>query len=143
MSLPQSFIWKDAPQLSIPDLPAIFCDWRGLWLCYATALSPSDSARYAIIQFIDVIDHRLSPINDEGIGQHPYFNAGLQCYAFNEITGSVETLKWAVLKARHWAVTFKDNTLDVVARDAKVVAIDLQASSETTALLYFFHDRAA
>jgi hypothetical protein len=135
MSSPQSSIWRDAPELVIPDLPALLCDSRDLWLCYAVA--PTDSERYAVVQFIHVIDHRLSPINDEGLGQHPYFRAGLRHYTFNEITGSAETIKWAVLKARHWAVTFKDNTLDVIAEDARVVATELQASNPAAALLDF------
>jgi hypothetical protein len=138
MSSPQSSIWRDAPELAIPDLPALLCDSEDLWLCYAIA--HSEVERFAIVQFIGVIDHCLSPINDEGLGQHPYYKSGLQFYAFNEITGSAETLKWAVLRARHWAVTFKDDTLDVIASDAKVVATDLPASSPTAALLDFLHE---
>jgi hypothetical protein len=94
MSSPQSFIWRDAPGLAIPDLPALLCDSEDLWLCYA--IDHAGVVRYAIVQFIDLIDHSLSPINDEGLGQHSYYKAGLQFYAFNEITGSAETLKWAV-----------------------------------------------
>jgi len=136
MPSPQSSVWKDAPELAIPDLPALLCDSDDLWLAYR-----SDQG-YAIVQFIDVFDHRLSPINDEGLGKHPYASAGLQFYAFNEITVSAETERWAGLKARHWAVTFKDNTLDVVASDAKVVARDLQASSPTAALFDFLPHEA-
>jgi hypothetical protein len=141
MTSPQSSIWRDAPKLAIPDFPALLCDSKDLWLCYAVA--PSESKRYAVVRFIDVIDHRLSPINDEELGHHPYSKAGLKFYEFNEITGSAETIKWAVLKARHWAVTFKDNTLDVIAKNAEVVATDLQASSETEALLDLLRERAA
>ena len=136
MPSPQSSVWKDAPELAIPDLPALLCNSCDLWLAYRSHRG------YAIVQFVEVIDHRLSPINDEGIGKHPYASAGLQFYAFNEITGSAECVQWSVLRARHWAVTFKDNTLDVVARDAKVVARDLQASNPTAALLEFIHDDA-
>ena len=135
MASAQSSIWKDAPELAIPDVPALLCDSSDLWLCYAVARTAS--GRFAIVRFVDVIDHRLSPINDEGLGEHPYAAAGLRFYAFNEITGSDETIEWSALKARHCAVTFKDNTLDVVARDAKVVARDLRASSPTAALLVF------
>jgi len=141
MPVPRSSIWKDAPELAIPDVPTLLCDSEDLWLYYAVAYSEVE--RFAVVQFTGVIDHRLSPINDEGIGQHPYAKAGLQFYAFNEIIGSAESLKWAALKPRHWAVTFKDNTLDVIAEDAKVVATDLQASNPTAALLEFLHERAA
>jgi hypothetical protein len=137
MTSPQSSVWKDAPEPAIPDVPALLCDSSDLWLAYRSYRG------YAIVQFVDVIDHRLSPINDEGIGKHPYAKAGLQFYAFNEITGSAETAEWSALRARHWSVTFKDNTLDVIASDAKVIARDLHADSPTTALFQFFHHEAA
>lgn len=141
MASPQSSVWPDAPELAIPDVPALLCDSSDLWLCYAMAHTPA--RRYAIVQFTDVIDHRLSPINDEGIGSHPYAKTGLQFYAFNEITGSAETIEWSALRARHWAVTFKDNTLDVVAGGAKVVARDVEAGSPTAALIGFLNNEPA
>ncbi|HSY09536.1 MAG TPA: hypothetical protein VK840_01340 [Candidatus Dormibacteraeota bacterium] len=141
MSSAKASIWRDAPELAIPDLPAILCDSSDLWLAYKVA--PSSSERYAIVRFIHVIDHRLSPINDEGLGKHPYIRADLKWYTFNELTQSQETIEWSVLKARHWAITFKDNTLDVIATGAKVVAADLQAISPTAVLLEFLHNSAA
>lgn len=132
-ALPQSSVWPDAPELAIPDLPALLGNSIDLWLGYAMAHTPA--RRYAIIQFIDVTDHRLSPINDEGLGSHPYAKAGLQWYTFNEISGSRETIKWSALQARHWVVTFKDNTLDVLAGDAKVVARDVESRSPMSALI--------
>lgn len=98
---------------------------------------------YAIVQFMDVFDHRLSPINDEGMQSHPYAKAGLQFYAFNEIRGSSETMKWSALRARHWVVTFQDNTLDVVAVGAKVVAREIEAGNATSALIGFLRNETA
>jgi hypothetical protein len=141
MASPQSSVWPDAPELAIPDVPALLCDSSDLWLCYAMAHTTEE--RYAIVRFTHVIDHRLSPINDEGIGKHRYAKAGLQFYAFNEITGSAETIQWSVLRARHWAVTFKDNTLDVIAQNATVVAQDLKAASPALALIEFLRNEAA
>src|SRR5208337_801671 len=120
MALPKITVWKEAPELVIPDLPAILCDSESLWLAYASTSSLPD--HYAIVRFLGVIDHRLWPINDEGIGEHPYAKAGLKWYSFNEVTDSAETIRWSVLKVRHWVVTFKDNTLDVVARDVQVIS---------------------
>jgi hypothetical protein len=139
MPSPKVSIWKDAPELAIPDVPALICDSNNLWLCYAVAHSAPKS--HAIIQFTEVIDHRLSPINDEGLGKHPYCKAGLQFYAFNEIVDSKETIEWSVpnvLIARHWIITFKDNTLDVIARGARIVAKDLHTNSPTAGLFKFF-----
>lgn len=136
MHSPQASIWKDAPEPAIPDSPAIFTDSYNLWLAYETA--PSTSGHYAIVKFTHVIDHRLSPINDEGLGKHPYAKAGLKWYSFNEIMQSKETTEWSVLKARHWVVTFKDNTLDVVATGAEVVAENLEGSDPMKVLTDFF-----
>lgn len=138
MSPLKSSIWPDAPELAIPDLPTLLCDSDTLWLCYATA----HDRRYAIIKFLDLIDHRLAPINDEGLDQHPYARAGLKHYEFNELTGTPETIKWVVLKARHWVITFKDNTLDVVAEGAQVVATGLSADNATAALLAYLQNQS-
>src|SRR4051812_47087853 len=112
MATPHVTTWTPAPELAIPDVPALLADSNCLWLAYATTAEPRGQM-YAVVRFNDVIDHRLSPINDEGIGKHPYARAGLQWYAFNEVIDSVEAIEWHALKARHWVITFKDNTLDV------------------------------
>ena len=109
-------MWKDAPEPAIPEGPALFSDARGLWLAYEMA---PGNGLYAVILFRGVIEYHLTSINDEGIGQNPYVGAGLKWYAFNELFNSVETNKWSSPWSicRHWVVTFKDHTLDVVARD--------------------------
>lgn len=134
MSKPQVTTWSDAPELAIPEMPAILSESSDLWLAYETTSAPRGQV-YAVIRFRHVIDHRLSPINDEGLGQHPYATVGLRWYSFNEIRGSQETARWSALNARHWVITFKDATLDVVAKDAEVIANDLQTTSPLAALL--------
>lgn len=133
-------IWKDAPELAIPEDPTLFSDSRNLWLAYETTQEPSGQV-FAVIQFVDVIDHRLSPINDEGLGQHPCASASLKYYAFNEVIGSIETQRWAALAARHWVITFKDKTLDVVARSAQVVHRNLLSTDSGSALLFVVSNR--
>ncbi len=125
--------WAEAPEVGIPEPPALFSDTRDLWLAYEVA--PSSSNRYAIVKFGQVIDHRLWPINDEGIGKHPYATAGLKFYSFHEIYQSREVLMWAALNARHWVVTFKDNTLDVVAENVAIVATDLPGEDAASVLI--------
>jgi hypothetical protein len=93
----------------------------------------------AVVQFDGVIDHHLSPINDEGLGKHTYARAGLRFYSFNELSGSEESSRWSALNARHWVVSFKDNTLDVVARSAEVVRTGVSARSPMEALLAMLH----
>jgi hypothetical protein len=129
MPTPRTTIWSDAPELAIADLPSLLADDGSLFVSYRAAQG------YAVVRFDRVIDHRLSPINDEGIGKHPYAKCGLQWYSFNELSDSSETLEWSVLQARHWVITFKDVALDVVAVGATVVAQELLASSPLAALL--------
>ncbi len=88
-------IWTAAPEPEIPDLPALLSDSSNLWLAYVVA--PLTAEQFAVIRFTGVIDHRLSPINDEGLGQHTYAAAGLKWYSFNEIFDSLETKCWQVL----------------------------------------------
>jgi len=45
----------------------------------------------AVVRFTGLIDHRLAPINDEGLGRHRYVASGLQPYSFNELVGTEET----------------------------------------------------
>jgi hypothetical protein len=131
MNTPVSSIWSLAPELGIPEPPALIAESDRLWLAYFRA---ADDA-IAVVRFSGVIDHHLSPINDEGLGRHPYAKAGLQYYSFNELLGSQETLHWADLRARHWVVTFKDNTLDVVATSGEVINPSMVASSPLEALI--------
>lgn len=141
MSSAKATIWKEPPELATPESPALFYDASkgDLWLAYAIARS--SPLRFAVVRFTEVIDHRLSAINDEGIGKHPYYKAGLQFYSFNELRGSQEAHDWISLQARHWVVTFKDNTLDVIAGGAEVMARDLEANDPAAALMDWLRER--
>ncbi len=132
MHYPKSSIWPDAPTPAIPEPPALASDSDTLWLAYFNAM---DGRAITVVRFDSVIDQHLSPINDEGLGRHAYAKAGLQFYAFNELIHTEETERWSALKARHWVVTFKDNTLDVVAKKAEVVVASMHATSPLSALL--------
>ena len=129
--------WTQAPELAIPEVPALFSDSSDLWVAYETTAKPRGEV-YAIVRFRHVIDHRLSPINDEGITEHPYGKAGLagiQLYTFNEVIDSAEAIEWRPLRARHWVVTFKDKTLDVLAEDAEVAVPSVRGSDPVSVLV--------
>jgi hypothetical protein len=141
MSMPTPHVttWTAAPELAIPDPPALLADSKSLWLAYATTAEPRGEV-YAVVRFNELIDHRLWPINDEGIGTHPYGGAGLTWYAFNEVVNSAEAIRWRALNARHWVVTFKDNTLDVLAVSAEVIVAAVQSSDPVSVLLTVVKD---
>ena len=130
MRTPRAVIWTDAPEVGIPEWPALVTNCDDLLLAYEVA--PCGSRTYAVVRFSGLVDHRLSPINDEGLGQHPYVQSGLQFYSFHEVEASPEALRW---NARHWVVTFKDQTLDVVAADVAIVRREIRAVDATHALL--------
>ncbi|MGF6317713.1 hypothetical protein [Pseudomonas frederiksbergensis] len=127
----KSSIWAVAPAPGIPESPALLVESGNLWLAYFQASNES----LAVVRFTGIIDHHLAPIGDEGLGRHPYVLAGLQPYSFNELIGSEETVchKWS--SARHWVVTFKDETLDVIARTGEVIEFGINKASPLEALL--------
>jgi len=131
MNRAKSSTWAVAPALGIPESPALLVESGNLWLAYFQALNES----LAVVRFTGLIDHRLMPIGDEGLGRHPYVLAGLQPYSFNELIGSEETVSRPYSSARHWVVTFKDETLDVIARTGEVIASGLTLASPLEALL--------
>jgi hypothetical protein len=133
MLQPRVVTWDEAPKLAIPESPALLMAASDLWLAYETTQEPRGTV-YAVVRFNEVIDHRLSPINDEGLRRHPCARFGLQFYSFNEVIGSAQALEWAVLRARHWVVTFKDCTLDVLCRSASVAVRDARSEDPVGAL---------
>lgn len=140
MNEPRVTIWNEAPELAIPESPALLSDSSNLWLAYETTAEPRGEI-YAVVRFRNLIDHRLSPINDEGIGEHAYAVAGLKWYSFCEVIGSAEAARWSVLKARHWVITFKDNTLDILAQNAEVVVASVRGSDPVSVLLSLMTSR--
>ena len=125
-------IWSDPPKLAIPNNPAFASDCDNAWVAYEIV---NDSAGvYAVVHFGGLVDFHLLPINDEGLGSHPYASLGLCFYEFNELFGTAETKGWESLAVRQFVITFKDVTIEVLARSATVVARELHAGSAGAAL---------
>lgn len=128
----QATIWKEAPELALPENPAIVSDCDKAWIAYETV--HSDEATFAVVLFSGVIDLHLSPINDEGLGAHPYASLGLRWYTFHELFDTPETKRWSALGGRQFVITFKDVTIDVTAQQASVVATGLHSVDPHAAL---------
>ena len=118
----------------MPNSPSFVSDCDNAWIAYETA--SDEEGVYAVVHFGGLIDIHLSPINDEGIGSHPYAALLIRCYEFNELFGTAETKRWESLAIRHFAITFKDVTIDVLARTASVIARELRSDSTSAALSY-------
>ena len=132
----KSVAWQDAPEIGIPERPSVFSDSDSLWVAYETP-----DRLHAVLEFLQVIDYWFSPINDEGLGQHPYARTGLRFYTVHEVEQSPEAQRWSAVGAKHWILTFKDNTLDVVARGAAVRARAVEADRPSNALLQYLHEQ--
>ena len=87
-----------------------------------------DVDEFAVVRFIAPIHHTYGYPNDEGLRQHPLYAFGLERYAFNVIEGSPTVAALSKkdasnfdgdtengLRIQHWVVTFKDDTLEIVA----------------------------
>lgn len=130
----KSKIWGDPPELAIPNNPAFVSDCDNAWIAYET--SSDHEGVYAVVHFGGLVDIHVSPINDEGMGSHPYASRGIRCYAFNELFSTAETKRWNSLIIRQFAITFKDVTIDVLARTASVIATELRSNSPVAALSF-------
>lgn len=126
-----SSIWRVAPEMGTPESPAILASSTCLWVAY---FQPGNET-LAVVRFTGLIDHRLAPINDQGLGRHRYVASGLQPYSFYELAGTEVTNYWRTLGARHWVVTFQDATLDVIACGGEVISSDVIAESALEALI--------
>ena len=133
MPKPSVVFCSDPPKFALHDDPALATDSHDLWLGYLRQDSLDDNT-FAILRYSHLVDHRLSPINDEGRGEHKY-SAGLQIYGFNEIVNSEEAERWKVLRIHHWVITFKDCTLDVLAEDCQVAVQSVEAPSALRAVV--------
>ena len=125
-------IWHDPPPLAIPNNPAFVTDCSDAWIAYET-VNDAEGV-FAVVKFGGVIDLHLTPINDEGLGAHPYAKLGIRFYEFNELFDTAETERWAIIGIRQFAITFKDVTIDVLARTASVMATDIRSSSANAAV---------
>ena len=98
---------------------------------------------YAVVRFDGVIQYTFGYPNDEALGGHPLYPAGLEVYAFNEVVNSPYVhelgLRNAVCfpgtemlyqKLRHWIVTFHDETLEVIGNDVSFLGTALAHSAE-------------
>ena len=128
----QAKVWKEAPELALPENPAIVSDCDRVWIAYETA--HSEEGTFAIVLFSGVIDFHISPINDEGLGKHPYAALGLRFYTFHELFDTAETKRWSPVGGRQFVITFKDVTIDIIARQPEVIAGAVKSCNPHSAL---------
>ncbi len=128
----------DAPE------PAVYENRGTAWVAYrcnnadfpgsGSGTSPSHPGfdEYcAVLRFTGVESLTLGPPGDERLHEHPLHDAGLQPYSFNVVEDSDEATAG---ETAHWIVTFRDETLEVIAEDADVLEARVDVNSPEQAL---------
>ena len=126
--------WAEPPAMDAgAPMPALFSDTTSLTCAYVIGATHSQSGLTAILRFDGVLYYAMGYPNDEVLNTHPLYESGLGFYDFHVIENSpliaaldrqnqVHTQHVAgtyIKRFRHWIVTFHDETLEVVARDAR------------------------
>lgn len=116
-------------------MPAVYRDETSLTCAYVIGSTHSESGSTAILQFEGVLYYAMGYPNDEALNAHPLYGNGLGFYDFHLVENSpliaeldhrnqVHRLHVAgnyIKRFRHWIITFHDETLEVVARNARFV----------------------
>ena len=116
-------------------MPAVCSDATGLTCAYVIGPTHSESGSTAILYFGGVLYYAMGYPNDEVLRAHPLYASGLGVYDFHVIENSPliadldrrnQIQQQHVAGAygrrfRHWIITFHDETLEVVARNARLV----------------------
>jgi hypothetical protein len=121
--MPRVVEWTEPPQMDTgAPSPAIERAGDNLVVAYLCAAAAAPEAA-AVVRFDGVFWLHFGYPNDEGLSAHPFYGIGLRHYAFWEILESPNIP--ADTSFRHWIATFHDETLEVVATSARVVARDV------------------
>ncbi len=100
---------EDFPVIGTEEVPAVFFDGDTLLLCYEVA--PISGGGLAILEFSDVLDFRVDPMNVDELSDSPY---PVSAWNITEICGSEKAARWAAMDARYWSLSFSDMTITVL-----------------------------
>ncbi|MGH9524383.1 MAG: hypothetical protein ACRD3E_17805 [Terriglobales bacterium] len=118
-------------------MPVIYSDESGLTCAYVIGATHRDAGSTAVLHFDIVMYYAFGYPNDEALGSHALYPHGLAHYDFHSVMNSPliaeldrrnEVHPRHIAGAyrerfRHWVITFHDETLEVIARDAHVARV--------------------
>jgi len=127
-------------------MPAVYSDETGLTCAYVIGATHSESGSTAILHFEGVLYYGMGYPNDEALRAHPLYENGLGLYDFHVVENSpliadldrrnqVHNRHVAgnyLKRFRHWIITFHDETLEVVASDARFLRSSEQEEKAKT-----------
>lgn len=128
--------WNDPPPMDAgASIPSLYSDETGLTCAYIIGASHPESGSTAVLHFEVVLYYAMGYPNDEALDGHPLYKHGLGFYGFYLIENSPliadldrrnevhrQHVAGAYIKRfRHRIGTFHDETIEVVARNARFV----------------------
>jgi hypothetical protein len=116
-------------------MPAIYSHETDLTCAYVIGATHYESGCTAVLHFEGVLYYAMGYPNDEALNAHPLHAHGLGSYGFHVVENSPiisdldrrnqvheRHVAGAYMKLfRHWVITFHDETLEVVATNARFV----------------------
>jgi len=139
--------WEEPPAMDAgAPMPAVYSDETGLTCAYVIGATHSESGSTAILHFEGVLYYGMGYPNDEALRAHPLYENGLGLYDFHVVENSpliadldrrnqVHNRHVAgnyLKRFRHWIITFHDETLEVVASDARFLRSSEQEEKAKT-----------
>ncbi len=124
-SVPMVTIWDKAPHFPTPAQPSVIYHEDELYM----GLDTLNNDEYSVVLFLNVIEYIIQPFANESLGKHKYYKYGLEQYQFNIINNSPKVEEWALLKPKHWVITFGDETHDVLSEKCIVLGENIKAKS--------------
>lgn len=128
--------WNEPPAMdSGAPTPVVYSDKSGLTCAYLIGATHPEFGSTAVLRFEGVLFYAMGYPNDESLHGHPLYGNGLEFYGFHVVENSplitdldrrnqVHKRHVAgnyIKRFRHWIITFHDDTLEVVARNAQFV----------------------
>ncbi len=129
---------EEFPVIGTEEVPAVFFDGDKLLLCYEVA--PIAGGGLAILEFDDVLDFRVDPMNVDELSDSPY---PVSAWNITEICGSEKAARWAAMDARYWSLSFSDMTLTVLFDTVRLAGRTREKRAPQLALRHFIGSAAA
>ncbi|MEP6573184.1 MAG: hypothetical protein ABJD11_10835 [Gemmatimonadota bacterium] len=125
-------IWDVPPTMDAraPD-PCLLRSDADLWLGYRIARDPD---HFAVLRFEGMQHYALAEPDEGHLYEHAFFPYGLESFRFHEVLPPLLLADQSEAGLQRWIVSFREETLDVVARGVKLSARAIAAQDSASAL---------
>ncbi|MHC1548799.1 hypothetical protein [Phyllobacterium sp. K27] len=119
------------PELGTVSNPAVLYDGNDAYVCYET--SDRTGGGNVVLKFGGVIDFRMTPMTAEGLRECRY---PIKPWAFNEVFGGEETMRWRALDPRFWLISFNEVTIEIIFETVSIITHDGEGCTPKDTLLH-------